>query len=68
MLLDETREAFWLGTRGFAHDAAIYKRPWGFDPGQVQLPVLLWKGEADLEVPPHIGQTLQYYRAYFAGL
>jgi pimeloyl-ACP methyl ester carboxylesterase len=69
MLLDETREAFRQGTGGVVHDAAIYKRPWGFHPGQVQLPVNLWQGEADHEVPPRIGralaQALPNCRAHF---
>ena len=58
MLLDETRQAFRLGTRGVVHDAAIYRRPWGFHLGEIQAPVLLWQGEADLEVPQRIGRAL----------
>jgi len=58
MFLDETREAFRQGTRGVVHDAAIYKRPWGFLPQEVSLPVMLWHGEADYEVPLRIGRAL----------
>ncbi len=58
MLLDETREAFRQGPRGVVHEAAIYKRPWGFDPGEIQAPVLLWQGEDDHEVPPRVGRAL----------
>ena len=69
MLLDETGEAFRQGTRGVVHDAAIYKRPWGFCPQEITLPVMLWQGEADHEVPLRIGralaQTLPNCRAHF---
>jgi pimeloyl-ACP methyl ester carboxylesterase len=58
MLLDETREAFRQGPRGVVHEAAIYKRPWGFYPGEIQTPVLLWQGEDDHEVPPRVGHAL----------
>ncbi len=39
-------------------DAAIYKRPWGFSPGEIQTPVLLWQGEDDHEVPQRVGRAL----------
>lgn len=58
MLLDETGEAFRQGTRGVVHDAALYKRPWGFRPQEITLPVVLWQGEADHEVPPRSGRAL----------
>jgi pimeloyl-ACP methyl ester carboxylesterase len=69
VLLDETREAFRQGTAGVVQDAAIYTRPWGFQLGQVKLPVTLWHGEADHEVLPRTGralaQALPDCQAYF---
>jgi len=58
MLLDETRESFRQGVRGVVLDAAIYKRRWGFSVQDINLPVMLWQGEADHEVPPRIGRAL----------
>ena len=46
-----------LGARGVAPSAAVLedylvcRRPWGFDPGHVRAPVILWHGAADPLVP-----------------
>ncbi len=45
------REAFRQGWRGPARDARIYAAPWGFDLGDVRVPVRMWHGEADAIVP-----------------
>ena len=58
VLLDETREAFRQGAGGIVQDAAIYKRSWGFRLGEITLPVMLWQGEADHEVPHAMGRAL----------
>ncbi len=57
-LLDETRDAVRQGVRGVVLDAAIYQRRWGFLPQEVYLPVTLWHGEADYEVPTRMGRAL----------
>lgn len=39
------------GTRGYARDARILTHPWGFDLAEVPVPVDLWHGELDENVP-----------------
>jgi pimeloyl-ACP methyl ester carboxylesterase len=44
-------EAFRQGAAGVAEDYRIYGEPWGFDPGEIRIPVSLWHGDADSLVP-----------------
>lgn len=44
-------DAFQQGARGAAEDYRIYGEPWGFDPGEIRVPVRLWSGDADTLVP-----------------
>ena len=38
----------WIGDRdGVLGDARIYAQPWGFEPGDIRVPVRLWHGKAD---------------------
>jgi pimeloyl-ACP methyl ester carboxylesterase len=41
------REAFRTGVGGAVHDALAASRPWGFELGDVTVPVRWWHGDAD---------------------
>ena len=44
-------DAFQQGAGGVTEDYRIYGEPWGFDPGEIRIPVTLWNGDADSLVP-----------------
>jgi pimeloyl-ACP methyl ester carboxylesterase len=46
-----TVEAFRQGSRGPAHELRLYSRPWGFRLKDIEMPVHLWQGDADTNVP-----------------
>ncbi|MEO0605595.1 MAG: hypothetical protein AAF211_29455, partial [Myxococcota bacterium] len=46
------------GVEGVLDDAQRVASPHGVDPGAVQVPVDLWHGEADQNVPVHVGRAL----------
>lgn len=52
------REAFRQGARGAVYDLALCGRPWGFSLADIRLPVDVWQGEADTNVPPAMGRFL----------
>ncbi|NTU79923.1 MAG: alpha/beta hydrolase [Chloroflexales bacterium] len=52
------REVYRQGARGAVHDLALHARPWGFPLENVRLPVDVWQGEADTNVPPAMGRYL----------
>jgi pimeloyl-ACP methyl ester carboxylesterase len=39
-------------------DVIMFGRPWGFALGDIQVPVHLWYGDADVIVPVHHGEHL----------
>lgn len=41
-----------------ADDYSSYLKPWGFDPREIRVPVILWQGGLDKNVPPQHGQWL----------
>jgi pimeloyl-ACP methyl ester carboxylesterase len=41
-----------------ADDYSSYLKPWGFDPREVKVPVVIWQGGLDKNVPPQHGQWL----------
>jgi pimeloyl-ACP methyl ester carboxylesterase len=45
------REAGRQGARGPQTDAALMVSPWGFDPAEIRMPVLIWKGAQDQNAP-----------------
>jgi pimeloyl-ACP methyl ester carboxylesterase len=63
---DHDRELFATGIRyGFVHDwrgyfddNVAFLLPWGFDPTTIDVPVVLYFGDADLMVPPTHGSWL----------
>lgn len=50
------REAFRSGHVGAVQDAAIYAVPWGFSLADVSVPVVLWHGTDDVNVPVSVGE------------
>jgi pimeloyl-ACP methyl ester carboxylesterase len=51
--LHETyREALKCGPYGWIDDVLAFRRPWGFDLGDITVPVRLWHGEEDVFSPP----------------
>ncbi|HUY98853.1 MAG TPA: alpha/beta hydrolase [Thermomicrobiaceae bacterium] len=51
-------ESVCQGPVGMAWDLALYARPWGFRIGDVPVPVLLWHGDDDWNVPAEFGRGL----------
>lgn len=45
------REAMKQGTRGAFHESLLTVTDWGFRLQDIHVPVLLWHGEADQNVP-----------------
>jgi pimeloyl-ACP methyl ester carboxylesterase len=63
------QEACLNGTRGAVHDMGLLARPWGFDPGLISVPVRLWHGDRDGNVPVthgrYLAETVPRCRASF---
>jgi pimeloyl-ACP methyl ester carboxylesterase len=51
MLMESLREAFVNGPVGWFDDSWALANPWGFELGDVGVPVHMWYGEADRNVP-----------------
>jgi len=54
--MSDAREAFRQGARGAAHENGLFVRPWGFRLEEIRVPVLLWQGEQDRNVPTEHGR------------
>lgn len=54
----ENVEVFCQGTRWAAQEAALYTRPWDFDPAGITIPVHIWHGEQDKNVPIGMARRL----------
>jgi len=52
------RQAVSTGVDGWLDDDLAFTRPWGFAPAQVDVPVSVWQGDADLMVPAAHGGWL----------
>lgn len=65
------QEALRRGPRGAQHDTRLMVGDWGFAPQDIEIPVQLWYGEADRNVPVAMGRYLAdaipYARATFSG-
>lgn len=57
-LVDDLREALRCGGRGAGQELTLFGRPWGFRPADVRVPVELWHGEADRQVPVALARRL----------
>jgi pimeloyl-ACP methyl ester carboxylesterase len=58
LLVDDLREAFRQGARGPARDARVVNRRWGFKLEEIRVPVWLWHGQEDRNVPPALARFL----------
>jgi pimeloyl-ACP methyl ester carboxylesterase len=47
------------GVEGWVDDDFAFLAPWGFEPGAIGVPVLIWQGEEDLMVPAAHGRWLR---------
>ncbi len=52
------QEACRQGPKGPVWDVGLMSRPWGFDLGAIEVPVRLWQGERDGNVPAAHGRYL----------
>ncbi len=55
-LLRSTQEGFRQGTQGVTKDGQIYAKPWGFELDEIRMPVSVWQGGMDVNVPPSNGR------------
>lgn len=51
LLVRNYREGLRTSADGWIDDAVAFCRPWGFDPADIAVPVLLWHGEEDVFSP-----------------
>lgn len=51
LLHDTYQEALKPGAAGWIDDALAFRKPWGFELGEINTPVLLWHGEKDTFSP-----------------
>jgi pimeloyl-ACP methyl ester carboxylesterase len=53
-----TRDSLASGIEGWWEDSHAMLTPWGFDPGEISVPVMLWHGRQDRFVPIQHGEWL----------
>jgi pimeloyl-ACP methyl ester carboxylesterase len=51
LLTDTYAEALRQGAEGWIDDTLALRRPWGFDPRKIKVPVLIWHGVDDVFSP-----------------
>ncbi|HVA29973.1 MAG TPA: alpha/beta hydrolase [Gaiellaceae bacterium] len=57
-IVESSRDALAPGIEGWVDDDLAFAAPWGFDPVDIGVPLLLWHGDHDLFVPPAHGRWL----------
>lgn len=58
MMTENLREAFRQGFEVWAHESELFFKPWGFELDDIRIPIDLWQGEHDRQVPPFMGRYL----------
>lgn len=58
ILFDSCTFTMKAGWDWVADDYSSYLEPWGFDPRDVKVPVIIWQGGLDKNVPPQHGRWL----------
>jgi pimeloyl-ACP methyl ester carboxylesterase len=53
---EDARAAFERGSKGASHELGVYTRPWGFPLTEIHVPVVLWQGTDDRNVPVAMGR------------
>jgi pimeloyl-ACP methyl ester carboxylesterase len=53
-----TKDSLALGIEGWWDDSQALIKPWGFDPSEIDVPVMLWHGQRDRFVPFGHGEWL----------
>lgn len=48
--LSSAREATRQGALGLVEDMRVAMRPWGFDPGEITVPLIVWQGDEDSSI------------------
>lgn len=57
-MLDAGRESFRSGTEGAVWANTLMARPWGFALEDIQVPLTIWQGDQDTNVPLAMGEYL----------
>jgi pimeloyl-ACP methyl ester carboxylesterase len=52
------RDGLRLGIDGWVDDELAFAKPWGFDLDEIEIPISVWHGTADLNVPADHGRWL----------
>jgi len=56
LMIADVTEAFRSGSRGAVWELGLYSRAWGFRLEDITVPVHLWQGDADTNVPVAMGR------------
>jgi len=59
-LVDDLRQALRQGGRAALDDLTLFGQPWGFRLEDIAVPVELWHGEADAQVPVAVGRRVAH--------
>jgi pimeloyl-ACP methyl ester carboxylesterase len=54
--LASARESTRQGALGLVEDMRVVMRPWGFDPAEIHVPVLIWQGDRDSSIRESWGE------------
>jgi len=58
LTLDAYLDAIRMGPKGAAQEMAIFGQPWGFSLSEIRIPVQVWHGTEDVNVPVAIAERL----------